>query len=103
MMKMKPIIALCLVLVLVLPSTALATSPAKVAIHVVNHGSKTVTASYTLTGAKEVGHTWSFGDGFTCHCKHRTHTYSKHGTYKICISLKTTGGKTLTACKTVTV
>lgn len=107
---MKHIIALCLVLALVLPSTALgatsasASHPAKVSITVVNHGSKTVTAYYTLTGAKEkLPHTWNFGDGFTCHCKHRTHTYKNHGTYKICISLKTTGGKTLKACKTVTV
>jgi hypothetical protein len=97
--------ALCLIFALVLPSTALAASnqPAKVSINVVNHGSNTVTASYALTGATEQIHTFNFGDGFTCHCKHRTHTYSKHGTYKICISLKTTGGKTLTACKTVTV
>ena len=97
--------ALCLIFALVLPSAALAASnqPAKVSIYAVNHGPKTVTASYTLTGATEQIHTFNFGDGFTCHCKHRTHTYSKHGTYKICISLKTTGGKTLTACKTVTV
>ncbi len=90
---------------LVLPSAALASSsqPAQVSIHAVNQGSKTVTASYTLTGATEQIHTFNFGDGFTCHCKHRTHTYNKSGTYKICISLKTTGGKTVTACKTVTV
>jgi PKD repeat protein len=107
MMKMKHIIALCLVLALVLPSTALgatsASHPAKVSITVVNHGSKTVTAYYSLTGAKEVGHTWKFGDGFSCHCKHRTHTYKKHGTYKVSISLKTTSGKTLTASKLVKV
>ena len=107
MMKMKHIIALCLVLALVLPSTALgatsASHPAKVRITVVNHGSQTVTAYYSLTGAKEVGHTWKFGDGFSCHCKHRTHTYKKHGTYKVSISLKTTSGKTLTASKLVKV
>lgn len=97
--------ALCLMFALVLPSAALASSnqPAQVSIHAVNHGSKTVTASYTLTGATEQIHTFNFGDGFTCHCKDKTHTYNKPGTYKICISLKTTGGKTVTACKTVTV
>ena len=106
---MKHILALCLVLAMVLPSTAFAASnqpannPAKVSITIVNHGSKTVTAYYKLTGATELGHTWSFGDGFTCHCIHRTHTYKYHGTYTICITLKTTNGQTLKACKSVTV
>ena len=103
-MKIKHIIALCLVLTIVLPSTALAASnQQKVNIYLVNQGSNTVTASYALQGATEQIHTFNFGDGFTCHCKHRTHTYNKSGTYKICISLETTGGKTLTACRTVTV
>jgi len=104
-LNIKHIMALCLIFALVLPSTALAasTQPAKVSINVVSHGSKTVTVSYTLKGAKEVGHTWSFGDGFTCHCTHRTYTYKNHGKYNICITLKTTSGKTLKACKTVTV
>jgi hypothetical protein len=104
-MKMKHIIALCIVFALVLPSTALASGnqPAKVNIKVVNQGHKTVTVSYTLTGAKELNHTWSFGDGFTCHCKHRTHTYKNHGTYNICITLKTTAGKIIKTCKKVTV
>ena len=105
MMKMKHIIALCLVLALVLPTTALAASsqPAKVSIKVINHGQKTVTAYYTLTGAKELSHTWSFGDGFSCHCVHRTHTYKYHGTYNICITLKTTTGKIIKTCQKVKV
>jgi hypothetical protein len=108
LMKIKHIIAICLVLALVLPSTAFAASNSKVqqpavSIKVINHGSKTVTAYYTLTGAKEINHTFNFGDGFTCHCKHRTHTYAKHGTYKVSISVKTTSGKTITAYKMVKV
>lgn len=108
LMKIKHIIALCLVLALVLPSTALASSshhPAKVNIKVVHSKQpKTVTVYYTLSGAAErLPHTWNFGDGFTCHCKHRTHTYKHHGTYKISITAKTTGGKTLRASKWVTV
>ena len=98
--------ALCLIFALVLPSTAFAAGnqpTPKVSINVINHGQKTVTVSYTLTNARELGHTWSFGDGFTCHCIHRTHTYKYHGTYNICITLKTTTGHTLKACKSVTV
>jgi hypothetical protein len=108
MVKIKHIIALCLVLLIVLPSTALAASsshPAKVNIKVIHaKQSKTVTVYYTLSGAKErLPHTWNFGDGFKCHCKHRTHTYKKHGTYKISITAKTTNGKILKASKMVKV
>jgi hypothetical protein len=108
LVKIKHIIAICLVLALVLPSTAFAASNSKVqhpavSIKVVNNGYKTVTASYTFTGATEKIHTFNFGDGFTCHCKHRTHTYKHHGTYKVSISLKTTSGKTCTAYKWVKV
>ena len=107
-MKIKHIIALCLVFALVLPSTALAASnshPAKLSIRVVNTNEpKTVTAYYSLSGAEEIlPHTWNFGDGFTCHCIHRTHTYKHHGTYKISLTARTTNGRTLKAYKTVTV
>jgi PKD repeat protein len=107
-MKMKHIIALCLVLALVLPSTALATSsngqPAKVGIKLIHPRPLTVTAYYSLSGAKEIlSHTWNFGDGFTCHCIYRTHTYKKHGTYTISITVKTTKGKILKAHQRVTV
>jgi hypothetical protein len=107
LMKMKHIIALCLVLALVLPSTALAASsshhPAKVNIKVIHTNQpKTVTVYYSLSGVKEkLPHTWNFGDGFTCHCIHRTHIYKRHGTYKISITAKTTDGKTIRASQMV--
>jgi hypothetical protein len=108
-MKMKQIIALCLVLALVLPSTALAASsssshhPAKVNIKVIHTNQpKTVTVYYSLSGAKEkFPHAWNFGDGFKCHCIHRTHTYKRHITQKISITVKTTTGKTLRASQII--
>ncbi len=108
-MKIKHIIALCLVFALVLPSTALAAgnhakNTAKVNINVAHPRPLTVTVHYTLTGAKEkFPHTWNFGDGFKCHCIHRTHTYKHHGTYTISLTAKTTTGKILKAYKKVTV
>lgn len=107
MMKMKHIIALCLVLALVLPSTAVAaTNPVqpKLVMHVAPTSGKAplkVTFSYTLTGAKEASHTWYMGNGFSCHCTHRTYTYTKPGTYTAKLVLKTTTGKILTTTKTI--
>jgi len=105
MMKMKHIIALCLILALVLPSTAAATSSQpKLVMHVAPTSGKAplkVTFSYTLTGAKEASHTWYMGNGFSCHCTHRTYTYTKSGTYTVKLVLKTTAGKTLIATKKI--
>ncbi len=108
MMKMKHIIAFCLVLSLVLPSTALAATNSNVQPKLIMHVAPTsgkaplkVTFSYTLTGAKEAYHTWYMGTGFSCHCSHRTYTYTKPGTYTAKLVLKTTTGKVLTATKTI--
>lgn len=106
MMKMKHIIALCLVFALVMPSTAFAatsTTP-KLTIKASPTSGKaplTVSFSYTFTGAKELSHTWYMGTGFSCHCKHRTYTYTKPGTYTAKLVLKTTTGKTITATKKI--
>lgn len=105
-MKMKHIIALCLVLTILMPSTAFAatssTATPKLTIKVVTSG-KTATASYSYSGPAERTHTWDFGDGFTCHCTKRSHTYAKHGTYKVSMKLVTKTGKTVTAYKYVKV
>jgi PKD repeat protein len=98
--KIKHIIAICLVLALVLPSTALAAtnSTPKLIIHASPTQGKAplkVVISYTLIGANEKSHTWYLGDGFSCHCTHRTYTYKNPGTYTITLNLKTTTGKTL--------
>jgi len=110
MVKIKHIIALCLVLLIVMPTTAFAatnTATAKksqVKITVTKPSSMTARASYTCgSGIKEVSHTFYFGDGFSCHCKHRTHTYKKHGTYTVKIVLKATNGKTYTDYKVIKV
>jgi hypothetical protein len=60
-MKMKHIIALCLVLTLLLPSTAFAatsstTSPVKLNFKVITSPATTVTAHYTYSGPKEYIH-----------------------------------------------
>jgi PKD repeat protein len=107
-MKMKNILALCLIFALVLPSTTLAASSStpKLTIHESPTSGKaplTVKISYTLTGAKEKSHTWYLGDGFSCHCTSRTYTYKHPGTYTITLKLTTTTGKTLTATQKVTV
>jgi PKD repeat protein len=105
MMKMKHIIALCLVLTLLLPSTAFAatsTASPKPSIKVVTSG-KTATASYSYSGPKEYYHTWNFGDGFTCHCTKRSHTYAKHGTYKVSLTLYTRDKHTYTTYKYIKV
>jgi PKD repeat protein len=106
-MKMKHIIALCLVLTILLPSTAFAatsstTASPKLSIKVVTSG-KTATASYTYSGPKEYYRTWNFGDGFTCHCTTRSHTYAKHGTYKVSLTLYTKDKHTYTTYKYIKV
>lgn len=107
-MKIKSIITLCLIFALVMPSTALAaTNPApKLTIHAsptVGKAPLKVAVSYTLTGAKEKSHTWYLGTGFSCHCKHRTYTYTKPGTYTVTLKLITTTGKTVTATQKIVV
>jgi hypothetical protein len=109
-LKIKHIIALCLVLLIVMPTTAFAatnTATAKnspVKIIVTKPSSMAARAAYTCgPGIKEVSHTFYFGDGFSCHCKHRTHKYQKHGTYKVKIVLKATNGKTYTDYKVIKV
>lgn len=97
-MKIKHIIALCLVLVLVMPTTALAASP-QLTIKSTKYSGPaplSVTVSYTLTGAKELNHRWYLGDGFSCPCHQRTYTYKYPGTYTVTMKLKTTTGQTLT-------
>lgn len=103
-------IAICLVLAIIMPTTAFAatnTATAKnsqVKITVTKPNSMTARAAYICgSGIREAGHTFYFGDGFSCHCKHRTHTYKKHGTYKVRIVLKDINGKTYTNSKTITV
>jgi PKD repeat protein len=102
LVKIKHIIAICLVLALVLPSTAFAASSAQTPTLKIKASKYSGTAplttvvSYSLTGAKELSHTWYLGTGFSCHCHHRTYTYTKPGTYTVTCKLKTTTGKTLT-------
>lgn len=112
MMKMKHIIALCLVLALLMPSTAFAASTTKtkqapLTIKVVQDTKNPmkVTASYKLNTAlyKERNHTWYFGNEFSCHCTKRTYTFKHHGTKTIKIVLMTTKGTKLTASKTIKV
>jgi PKD repeat protein len=100
LVKIKHIIAICLVLALVLPSTAFAAavSTPTLKIQASKYSGKaplTTVVSYSLTGAKELNHTWYLGTGFSCHCHHRTYTYTKPGTYTVTCKLKTTTGKTL--------
>jgi PKD repeat protein len=100
LVKIKHIRAICLVLALVLPTTALAAaSTPTLKIQASKYSGKapfTTVVSYSLTGAKEVNHTWYLGTGFSCHCHQRTYTYTKPGTYTVTCKLKTTTGKTLT-------
>ncbi|MDQ1255325.1 MAG: hypothetical protein QG646_4604 [Euryarchaeota archaeon] len=106
MMKMKHIIALCLVLTLLLPSTAFAatsTATPKLTVKVVKNGGTTVTAYYTYSGPAERYHQWNFNNFFKCNCNHRTYTFAKHGTYKVSIDLYTKNGKKYTAYQKVTV
>ena len=97
-MKMKHIIALCLVFALVLPSTALAASQPALSIKSTKYSGTaplTVTLTYTLSGANELTHRWYLGDGFSCPCHQRTYTYKNPGLYTVTMKLKTVTGQTL--------
>ncbi|RPJ77792.1 MAG: PKD domain-containing protein [Alphaproteobacteria bacterium] len=96
-MKIKHIIALCLILTIVLPSTALATSlpsPNFKASKTSGHAPMKVT--FTYTGGSKAGvtsHKWSYGDGATCStCWHPSHVYTKRGIYTVSLTMKNAAG-----------
>jgi PKD repeat protein len=101
MMKMKYIIALCLVLSLVLPSTALAAQPNSSFKTSPTTGYAPVKVIFTYTGGSTAGvisHVWNYGDGATCRtCWHPYHIYKKAGTYKATLTVKTAKGSSTTA------
>jgi PKD repeat protein len=95
-MKMKSIIALCLVLALVLPSTAFAaTSPNASFTASPTSGYAPLKVSFKYTGGSTgiTSKLWTFGDGATCKtCLRPSHTYQKAGTYKVTLTIKTAAG-----------
>lgn len=102
-MKIKHIVTLCLVLALVLPSTALAyTSPNASFKPSTTSGYAPLKVTFTYTGGSTAGitsHIWRYGDGATCQtCWHPSHTYLKAGTYKVTLTVKTASGSSTKSC-----
>jgi PKD repeat protein len=95
-MKMKHIIALCLVFALVLPSTALAaTAPNASFTASPTSGYAPLKVSFKYTGGTTgiTSKLWNFGDGTTCKtCLKPNHIYQKAGTYKVTLTIKTAAG-----------
>lgn len=96
-MKIKHIIALCLVLTIVLPSTALAAvAPAPNLKASKTSGHAPLKVTFTYTGGSKTGvtyHKWSYGDGAYCvTCWHPTHVYTKRGTYTVSLTMKNAAG-----------
>lgn len=102
-MKIKHIITLCLVLALVLPSTALAaTSPNASFKPSTTSGYAPLKVTFTYTGGSTSGiksHVWNYGDGATCQtCWHPSHIYTKAGKYKATLTVKTASGSSTKTC-----
>lgn len=96
-MKMKSILALCLIFVLVLPSTAFAATSSPNASFTASptSGYAPLKVSFKYTGGTTgiTSKLWNFGDGATCTtCFHPSHTYKKAGTYKVTLTIKTAAG-----------
>lgn len=103
LVKIKHIITLCLVLALVLPSTALAaTSPNASFKPSTTSGYAPLKVTFTYTGGSTAGvisHKWTYGDGASCQtCWHPTHKYTKPGVYKATLTVKTAKGTSTKAC-----
>ncbi len=96
-MKIKHIITLCLVLALVLPSTALAATPPDASFKPsTTSGYAPLKVSFKYTGGSTSGvksHLWTYGDGATCQtCWRPSHVYTKPGKYKATLTVKTASG-----------
>lgn len=101
-MKIKCIIALCLVLALVMPSTAFAATekPSSSFKASPTSGYAPLKVKFTYTGGSTEGvtsHVWNFGDGSTCKtCWKPKHTYKEPGTYKVTLTVKNAAGSSVT-------
>ena len=100
-MKIKSIIALCLVLVLLMPSTALAALPNASFKTSTTAGYAPLKVTFTYTGGSTAGvisHIWRYGDGATCQtCWNPYHIYTKPGTYKATLTVRNASGSSTTA------
>jgi PKD repeat protein len=101
LVKIKYIITLCLVLSLVLPSTAFAVTPTANFKPSVTAGYAPLKVKFTYTGstAGVIAHKWTYGDGASCQtCWRPSHTYTKPGTYKATLTLRTAKGSSTKSC-----
>lgn len=102
LVKIKYIITLCLVLSLVLPSTALAATHSANFKPSVTAGYAPLKVTFTYTGGSTAGviaHKWTYGDGASCQtCWHPSHKYTKPGKYKATLTIRTASGTSTKSC-----
>lgn len=103
LMKIKHIIALCLVFAILLPSTALAATVPNASFKPsATSGYAPLKVTFTYTGGSTTGitsHLWTYGDGATCRtCWHPSHTYTKPGKYKSTLIVKNAAGSSTKTC-----